>query len=116
MRRAALPLFGLACAFGLLFSVYRAVLFGGEQFAYRDAVTFYEPLHRYVQQEWSAGRWPLWDPAQNGGMPLLGNPIAAVLYPGKVLFAALPYAGAARLSGIAQTLVAFAAMRALSRT
>src|SRR5689334_3308144 len=101
MRRAALPLLGLVCAFGLLLYVYRAVLFGGEQFAYRDAGTFYEPLHRYVQQQWSAGRWPLWNPEQNGGMPLLGNPIAAVLYPGKVLFAALPYAWAARLYVVA---------------
>jgi hypothetical protein len=43
-----------------------------------------------VQQEWDAGRWPLWEPEENAGMPLLGNPTAAVLDPGKVVLAILP--------------------------
>ena len=33
----------------------------------------------------------------NAGMPLLGNPTAAVLYPGKLVFAILPDAWAARI-------------------
>ena len=81
MRRAFLPLFGLACFLGLLLVLYRAVLFEDGQFAYRDSGFFYYPLYLRVQQEWDAGRWPLWDPGQNGGEPLLGNPMAAVLYP-----------------------------------
>ena len=46
-------------------------------------------------------------PGQNGGAPLLGNPMAAVLYPGKVLYAVLPYAWAARVYVIAHTIIAF---------
>ena len=43
------------------------------------------------------GRWPLWEPEENAGMPLLGNPTAAVLYPGKLIYAVLPYAWGARV-------------------
>src|SRR4051812_6839996 len=116
MRRAGLLWLGLGCALGVLLYCYRAVLFQDEQFAFRDAVSFYEPLHRDVQQEWDAGRWPLWDPGQNGGVPLAGNPTAAVFYPGEVLFAILPPAWAARLYLVAQTVVACAGMLALLRT
>ena len=87
MRRIVVPLLGPACALILLFVCFRAVLFGGEQFAYRDAAHFYYPLYLRVQQEWAAGRWPLWDPWQNAGMPLLGMPMSAVFYPGKILYA-----------------------------
>ena len=45
-----------------------------------------------ASRKWNQGRWPLWEPEENAGMPLLGNPTAAVLYPGKLVFAVLPYA------------------------
>src|SRR4051794_28806061 len=106
-RRAALPLVAAGCALALLLVCYRAVLFGDGQFAYRDAAHFYYPLYLRVQQEWQAGRWPLWDPWQNGGQPLLGNPVAAVLYPGKLIYAALPYPWAVRAYVIAHTALAF---------
>src|SRR5262249_8476676 len=96
MRRLVV-LLGPLCALILLLVCFHAVLFGGEQFAYRDASHFYSPLYLRVQQEWKAGRWPLWDPAQNAGMPLLGMPMAAVLYPGKLLYALLDYPWATRL-------------------
>src|SRR5262249_4854224 len=48
-------------------------------------------------------------------MPLLGNPTAAVLYPGKLVFALLPYAWAARIYIVAHSVLAFAAMLALLR-
>src|SRR4051812_23335541 len=115
MRRALPSLLGPACALALLLACFRAVLFHGEQFAYRDAGSFYYPLYFRVQQEWQAGRWPLWDPWQNGGQPLLGNPMAAVLYPGKPLSALLPYAWAARLYVVAHTMLAFLGMWALAR-
>jgi hypothetical protein len=116
MRRALLPLLGLLCALGLLVYCYRRVLFAGEQFAFRDAVHFYYPLYLRVQQEWEAGRWPLWDPGQNGGIPLLGYPMAAVLYPGKIVYAIMPFPWAHRLYVIAHTVVAFAGMLALARS
>ena len=114
--RHRVALVGLGCFLALLLVLYRSVLFEDGQFAYRDAADFYYPLYLRVQQEWDAGRWPLWDPGQNGGMPLLGNPMAAVLYPGKVLYALLPYAWAARLYVIAHTIIAFLGMLALGRS
>src|SRR5438105_12565463 len=115
MRRPVMPLVGLLCALILLLSCYRRVLFAGEQFAYRDAAHFYYPLYLRVQQEWQAGRWPLWDPWQNAGMPLLGMPMTAVFYPGKVLFAIFSYPWATRLYAIAHVALAWAGMYALAR-
>ncbi|HEX8201794.1 MAG TPA: hypothetical protein VF590_15065, partial [Isosphaeraceae bacterium] len=112
----AATLAGPGCAVALLLACYGPVLFGGEQFAFRDAGHFYYPLYLRVQQEWQAGRWPLWDPWQNGGQPLLGNPMAAVLYPGKLIYALLPYAWAARLYVVAHTALAFVGMWALARS
>ena len=103
-------------ALGLVLCIFRPVLFEGRQLAFRDSAYYYYPLYLRVQQEWHAGRIPLWDPGQNAGMPLLGNPTAAVLYPGKILHAVLPYPWAVRLYTIAHVLVAFAGMVALGRT
>jgi len=115
MRRNVLHLAGLGSFLGLLVVVYRPVLFEDGQFASGNA-SYYYPLYLRVQEEWDAGRWPLWDPGHNAGEPLLGNPIAAVLYPGKALYAWLPYASAARLYVIAHTVLAFAGMLVLGRT
>ena len=114
MRRASL-LLGTGCVVVLMLACYHAVLFRGHQFAYRDAGHFYYPLYRVVQQEWEAGRAPLWNPWQNGGTPLLGTPMAAVLYPGKLLYAVLPYPQAARSYVLAHTIVALLGMLAMGR-
>jgi hypothetical protein len=122
MRRVAWPgslflaLLGPACALLLLLACFSAVLFRGEQFAYRDAATVYYPLYLRVQQEWDAGRWPLWDPGQNAGVPLLGMPRAAVLYPGKILHALLPYPWAVRFYTVVHVAVAWAGTFALGRS
>ncbi len=107
---------GPACGLALLLFFYRSVLFQGEQFGFRDAAHFYYPLYHKVQAEWEAGRWPLWDPSENAGMPLLGNPTAAVLYPGKLIHAALPYPWAVRAYAVAHSALAFAGMLALLRS
>ena len=92
MRHRLTSLVIVSC-FGTLFLIcYAPVLFSDQQFGYRDAADYYYPLNKRVQAEWTAGRWPLWEPEENAGMPLLGNPTAAVLYPGKLVFAVLPYA------------------------
>ena len=96
--------------------LFRAALLQGRQFGFRDAGHFYYPLHERVQREWNEGRWPLWEPEENAGMPLLGNPTAAVLYPGKLVFALVPYALAARLYIVAHTVLAFCAMLVLMRS
>jgi hypothetical protein len=115
MRRIVLPLVGTCCFLVLLLGCYKSVLFQGHQFGYRDAPGHFYPLYLRVQQEWSAGRWPLWDPGRNGGTPLLGNPTAAVLYPGKLIYALFPYDLAARLYVVAHTVLAFVGMLVLGR-
>jgi len=62
------------------------VLFRDRLFAYRDTAYLYYPLYQFVEQEWSAGRVPLWSPFENCGTPLAANATAAVFYPGKLLF------------------------------
>lgn len=104
------------CLGGLMVACFGPVLFRGEQFAYRDAGHYYYPLYQRVQADWDAWRLPLWEAEENGGMPLLGNPTAAVLYPGKILFAVVPYAWGARLYIIAHVLLAFAGMVAMARS
>ena len=115
MRRSIIPLLILGCPAGLVVTCYGRAIFQGEQFAYRDAAHYYYPLYQRVQAEWEAGRWPLWEPEENSGMPLLGNPTAAVLYPGKLVFALFPYPLAARLYIMGHTALALAAMLALLR-
>jgi hypothetical protein len=103
--------------FGSLFLVcYAPALLQGRQFGFRDAGHFYYPLHQRVQEEWNHGRWPLWETEENAGMPLLGNPAAAVLYPGKLVFALLPYAWGARIYIVMHTVLAFIAMLVLLRS
>jgi hypothetical protein len=101
--------------FILTLTCFAPVLFFDRQFAFRDAGDFYYPLHERIQQEWRAGRLPLWEPEENGGVPLLGNPSAAVLYPGKLIYAIVPYPWAARIYVIAHVAIAYAAMWLLMR-
>src|SRR5579883_3657818 len=116
MRRAASSLVGPVCFVALLVVIYRPVWFEDGQFVGGNVSYHFYPLHLRVQQEWDAGRWPLWDPGHNGGEPLLGNPIAAVLYPAKALYAWLPYAWAARLYVIGHIVLAFFGVLALGRS
>ncbi len=99
----------------LAWACFGRALWDGEQLAYRDAGHFYYPLYERVEREWNAGRLPLWEPEENAGMPLLGNPTAAVLYPGKVIYRLLPYARAARVYAVAHVALACLAMVVLMR-
>lgn len=116
MRRLVAPLLPIGCLAVLAAGCYGGVLFGNRQFGYRDAAHYYYPLYERVQREWDSGRWPLWEPGENAGVPLLGDPTAAVLYPGKVVYALLPYAWGARAYVVAHAVLAFAAMLALMRS
>ncbi len=109
-------IFSLVCLATLVVACYGGVLFGGLQFSFRDSSHFYYPLYFRVQHEWASGRLPLWEPGANGGSPLLGNPVAAVFYPGKLLFAWVPYAWGMRLFVVAHEVLAFFAMVALVRS
>ena len=115
MIRRFIPWAGPLGALALLLFAYRDALFLGGQFGYRDAAHYYYPLYQKVQSEWQAGRIPLWDPSENAGMPLLGNPTAAVLYPGKLIFALLSYPWAVRVYAVAHSALAFAGAWVLLR-
>jgi hypothetical protein len=104
-------LLGPATCLVLVLIFFGSVLFHDDQLSFRDAGHYYYPLYKLVQSEWSAGRWPpLWEPQENSGMPLLGNPTAAVLYPGKLIFASLAYPVAAKLYIVGHAVIAFATM------
>jgi hypothetical protein len=115
MRLLFVPLLIVGCLLALVGACFGPVLWSDKQFAYRDAAHFYYPLYQRVQQEWDAHRWPLWEPEENGGTPLLGNPTAAVLYPGKVIYHLFPYPWAARFYVVAHSLLAFVGMLVLMR-
>ncbi|MCL2305974.1 MAG: hypothetical protein FWC43_11585, partial [Planctomycetaceae bacterium] len=70
----------------LCIAFFWPVLFGQEQFAFRDTADFYYPLFEYVQSELQAGRLPLWMPYENIGQPLAANPVCSVFYPVKLIF------------------------------
>jgi len=114
-RRVAPPLLTAVCLGALTAACFGRALFGGGQYGARDAANFYYPLYQQVEREWRAGRWPLWSPGENAGMPLLGNPTAAVLYPGKLVYTALPYPWAARVYAVLHVGLAFAGLRGLLR-
>jgi hypothetical protein len=116
MRRFLPSILIMACFATLFLSSYAPALFGDRQFGYRDAAQYYYPLYQRVQEEWNAGRWPLWEREENAGMPLLGNPAAAVLYPGKLIFAMMPYAWGARVYIVTHTALAFVSMLVLMRS
>ena len=107
---------GVICIALLVAACFGGVLFGGEQLAFRDAAHFYYPLYSRVQQEWATSHTPLWEPGESAGTPLLGSPMAAVLYPGKVVFAILLYPWGVRLYVVSHVLLAFGAMLALARS
>ena len=113
---AAARVVGLACLIALLFACFGGVLCRDQQFAFRDAAYFYYPLYFRVQEQWQSGHLPLWEPGENGGTSLLGSPMAAVLYPGKIVFALLPYAWAVRIYTVMHIVLAFGAMFALVRS
>jgi hypothetical protein len=115
MPRFTIPALGLAAGLGLLLACFSAILLRDELPGYRDAAHYYYPLYLRVQQEWEAGRLPLWSAEENAGMPLLGNPTAAVLYPGKLVFAGFSYAWATRLYLIGHVALAGAGMVLLLR-
>jgi hypothetical protein len=99
----------------MLAALFGDVLLRDRQFAFQDAGHYYYPLLRRVQQEWDAGRVPLWAPEASAGTPLLGNPTAAVLYPGKLVFFALPFPWAFRLYAVGHVALAAVAMWTLLR-
>ena len=70
----------IACLFG-------PVLLSDRSFSVRDAAHFYYPLFEWTASEWAAGRLPLWNPYENGGVPVVADASSSIFYPGKLVFA-----------------------------
>ena len=64
-------------------------LWGDPTSAGEDDVIYYYPLRRMVGRALREGRWPLHNPYEATGMPLMGDPQSAVMYPPTWLFAAI---------------------------
>lgn len=88
-----------------------------ETFAFRDAAHYYYPLFRWCNDQWDAGRLPLWNPLENGGEPLVANATASLFYPGKLIFAlpGLSFAKQLVLYTVAHVLLAAAGAHHLAR-
>jgi hypothetical protein len=109
-------LWAITLAVALLAWFFADTLFGSGMFAFRDAAHFYYPLFQFTRDEWAAGRVPLWNPYENLGMPLAGNPAASVFYPGKLVFALpISYPWAYKIYIMAHLLLAALAAYRLAR-
>jgi hypothetical protein len=51
-----------------------------------DIVTLFQPWYALSQSAVAAGEWPLWNPLEFAGVPLLANNQSAVLYPPRLVF------------------------------
>ena len=101
---------------GLFVWLFADALFGSGMFVFRDAAHFYYPLFQFIADEWAEGRLPLWNPYENLGMPLAGNPAASVFYPGKLIFALpISYAWAYKIYIMGHLLLAAGAAYRLAR-
>ncbi len=58
----------------------------------------FAPMRAFSSREAGGGRLPLWNPALYGGIPALGNPQMAQLYPPHLLFLVLPLGWALNLT------------------
>ena len=106
----------LVCIAGAAAWVFREAIFGGGMFAFRDAAHYYYPLLQHVVGRWAEGSVPLWNPYENLGQPLAGNPTSAAFYPGLLIFM-LPigYAWGYKLYILAHLLLAAAAAYGFAR-
>ena len=78
---------------GSILCLFSGGLWSGHTFAYRDIANFYDPLFQWTTAEWKAGRFPLWNPRENTGIPVLADASSSLFYPGKVIYF-LPLAAA----------------------
>lgn len=66
--------------------LFRSILGGAEALYARDVFHQYWPLRMHATLAWKSGHLPLWDDGSQGGLPLLANIHAAVLYPFNAIY------------------------------
>jgi hypothetical protein len=86
--------------------VFAPALPGDRVFYFRDVSQNHVPYRQLTLEMMRAGEAPLWNPHRGAGQPLLANPNALVLHPTTLLFFALPFPWAFKISIIGQILLA----------
>lgn len=97
----------------LILAVYSDPLFFRRNFTGRDLVVYNLPMEKKVHEAYARGQLPVWTPEISGGRPLLPNPNAGALYPGRPLLSALPFPVAMRLFPVLHWLAAGVGMMLL---
>jgi hypothetical protein len=84
-ERAARPLAGHAAPLAVLLTTCLAVFweaaFTSRVFFRRDVLAYWYPLVETFVRVVAQGSWPLWDPYEAFGLPMLADPGSQVLYP-----------------------------------
>ena len=90
----------------LVVAAFADPLFARRNFAGRDLLPYNLPVEKAIHDAWARGRLPVWWSDVSGGRPLLPNPNAGALYPGRALLAPLSFPSAMRLYPVAHWIVA----------
>ncbi|MEA2491828.1 MAG: hypothetical protein QOH21_3620 [Acidobacteriota bacterium] len=85
-------------------------------FFFRDNFATHYPLKVLSAQAFRAFEIPWWNFHDGGGQPLAGNPNALTFYPDNVLYLLLPAHAAFNLHFLLHLAIAWAAMRALTKS
>ena len=93
---------------GIIVARFAPVLLGRETFFYRDYGLFTYPIAHYYRDCFWRGEFPLWNPLNNCGVPLLAQWNTALLYPPALFYLLLPLTWALAVFNLAH--LAFAGM------
>jgi hypothetical protein len=74
-----------ALFFLLALLLYRAPLFDGRQFYFRDFQIFYTPMKHFLAEAIRHGEWAFWNPHVMMGSPFFADPQSGMLYPPSLL-------------------------------
>jgi hypothetical protein len=107
MRRLAVPI--LVSTFCLLVSAFCF-------FFHRDNFSTHYPIKAVSAAAFRAGEIPYWNPFDDGGQPLAGNPNTLTFYPDNFLYLILPAHVAFNLHFLIHLIGGWLAMRALTRS
>lgn len=100
---------------GIIAARFAPVLAGRETFFYRDYGLFTYPIAHYYRDCFWRGEFPLWNPLNNLGVPLLAQWNTALLYPPALFYLLLPLTWALAVFNLAHLALAGMGMYFLAR-
>src|SRR5207253_6373064 len=89
-RRWRAPAAALGTLLAVVLLLFHDIVFSGRVLYERDVHAYFVPFADVLRRMVGEGTWPLWNPYQAFGQPLLANPQFEVLYPVTWLLAPLP--------------------------